>query len=701
MNKIKIYIYATLIVVSTLNSNIKADVKAIYDLAERVTEGTSRGRIDFKLVNDNEDSLIDWFEIKNDSNNKVLIEGNNLSSLSVGLNYFLKYFCGIHISWNNLTQKLPSEINLPTIPVYRKTHLKDRYYLNYCTFSYSMPFWDENRWMQEIDWMALHGINMSLLLTGNEVVWKNLLKKIGYSEEEITNFIPGPAYMAWWQMNNLQGWGGPLPNHWFEQQESLQKKIMSRMKGLGISPILPGYSGMTQRDFQEKTGFKVKDTGKWCGFLRPSFLSPEDTVFRQIADLYYGEMKKLYGLADYYAIDPFHEGGDVSGLNLETVGTEIYDAMKRANPDAKWVIQSWQRNPIKAMIDPIPQGDLIILDLYSEKIPKWEKIGGYGGHDWLYCMLLNFGGNIGMHGRINSLIEGLHRAQNSEWGATLRGIGATPEGIENNPIMYELLFELPWMNESPDIDLWLEKYLTARYGQEVDRNILDAWRALINTVYNAPNDYPGEGTVESIICARPSWKPESASTWGHSELFYSPDSTAKAAALFKYSYHKYSANKNFIYDYIDINRQANADEANQLIHSLARLKEKDEIDSVKILSQSFLDLLLRQDELLNIIPETKVDLWIDAATQAAGENVESQKLFRKNAAMLITVWGDSIAANAGGLHDYSHREWGGIIKELYYPRWKAFFDYELYGGELPDYYKMELEWVNKIVEGNN
>ncbi len=37
-------------------------------------------------------------------------------------------------------------------------------------------------------------------------------------------------------------------------------------------------------------------------------------------------------------------------------------------------------------------------------------------------------------------------------GKRMRGVGATPEGIENNPVMFELLYELPWRAErfSPD-----------------------------------------------------------------------------------------------------------------------------------------------------------------------------------------------------------------------------------------------------------
>lgn len=135
--------------------------------------------------------------------------------------------------------------------------MKNRYYLNYCTYSYSMAFWDWERWEKEIDWMAMHGINMPLSITGMEVVWYNLLKRIGYTTEEINEFISGPAFMAWWQMNNLEGWGGPNPDSWYRQQEALQKKIITRMRELGIEPVFPGYAGMVPRNIGEKLGYRL------------------------------------------------------------------------------------------------------------------------------------------------------------------------------------------------------------------------------------------------------------------------------------------------------------------------------------------------------------------------------------------------------------------------------------------------------------
>ena len=79
-----------------------------------------------------------------------------------------------------------------------------------------MSTWTWERWQQEIDWMALHGINMPLQIVGLDVVWKKLLTQdLGYTDDEANQFIAGPCFQAWWGMNNLEGWGGPNPDWWY------------------------------------------------------------------------------------------------------------------------------------------------------------------------------------------------------------------------------------------------------------------------------------------------------------------------------------------------------------------------------------------------------------------------------------------------------------------------------------------------------
>lgn len=49
-----------------------------------------------------------------------------------------------------------------------------RYYQNVCTQSYSFVWWDWARWEQEIDWMALNGINLALAWSGQEAIWQRV-----------------------------------------------------------------------------------------------------------------------------------------------------------------------------------------------------------------------------------------------------------------------------------------------------------------------------------------------------------------------------------------------------------------------------------------------------------------------------------------------------------------------------------------------
>lgn len=279
-------------------------------LLERIDKGASH-----KFIIEQIKSPTDFFEL-DQKGSKVVIRGNNPVSIASGLNWYLKYYAGIHLSWNGMQAKLPEVLPAVAQKERHETDMKYRYDFNYCTYSYTMAFWDWTRWEKEIDWMALHGINLLLAMVGTDGVWYNVLSKLGYNKDEINKFIAGPGFQAWWLMNNLEGWGGPNPDSWYPQQIVLQKRIVKRMREYGIEPVFPGYSGMVPHDAKEKLGLNVSDPGLWCGYHRPAFLQPTDPRFQEIAYLYYKELNKLYGKANFYSIDPFHEGGSVAGVDL-------------------------------------------------------------------------------------------------------------------------------------------------------------------------------------------------------------------------------------------------------------------------------------------------------------------------------------------------------------------------------------------------
>ena len=665
-------------------------------LLERIDPGASK-----KFIIQVKKGQSDFFEL-DQKGDKVVIRGNNYVNIATGLNWYLKYYAGIHLSWNGMTAELPESLPKVSTPVRKETNLALRYDFNYCTYSYTMAFWDWKRWEKEIDWMALHGINLPLAVVGQECVWKNMLEKLGYTKEEINKFIAGPAFLAWWAMNNLEGWGGPNPDSWYTQQEALQKKILKRMREYGIEPVVPGYSGMVPHDANKKLGLNVTEPALWNGFTRPAFLLPTDSRFNEIASLYYKELEKLFGKANYYSMDPFHELEDAGSVDFDAAGKAVLKAMKDVNPKATWVIQGWTENPRPEMIKNLNNGDILILDLFSECRPMWgipsiwKREKGYEQHDWLFCMIENFGGNVGLHGRMDQLLNNFYLTKNNPLAAHLKGIGLTMEGSENNPVMFELMCELPWRPEKFTKEEWLKDYLFARYGVR-DEKITQAWSILADGIYNCPFGNNQQGPHESIFCGRPGLNNFQASSWSKMQNYYDPTSTEAAARLMLEVADKYKGNNNFEYDLVDIVRQSLSDRGrivyNQTIADFKSFDKK----SFAAHSQEFLNILLAQDRLLGTRSEFRVGRWIEQARNL-GTTPEEKDLYEWNARVQITTWGNRVCANDGGLRDYAHKEWNGLLKDFYYKRWAAYWQtlQDVLDGkpmvEL-DYYAMEEPWT--------
>lgn len=670
----------------------------IEGLLERIDKGASR-----KIMTETVRSDRDFFEITS-KNGKPLIRGNNYVSIASGINWYLKYSVGVHLTWNSMHASLPATLPLVQGVERHTTDIKHRYYLNYCTLSYSMAFWDWKRWEQELDWMALHGINLCLDIVGTDVVWRNVLLKLGYTKDEANGFVAGPAFQAWWLMNNLEGWGGPNSDNWYQQRERLQKQIMKRMKELGINVCLPGYSGMVPHDAKERLGLDVADPGKWNDYKRPAFLQPTSKRFAEIASIYYKEQQRLYGKADFYSMDPFHEGGNAGGVDLRKAGEAIMGAMKAVNPNAVWVVQAWGACPYPSMIKHLKNGDMLVLDLYSENRPQWGdpestwyRKEGFNGHDWAFCMLLNFGGNVGMFGKLQHVVDEYYKARQSKFASTLKGVGLTMEGIENNPVMYELVSELPWRDAKFAWKEWLHDYVEARYGNINNAKVHDAWLLLARSVYGAGAKVVEQGCHESVLCARPALDVYQVSSWSEMEEFYNPDDVINAARLMVEASHEVKANDNFRYDLVDVTRQAIAEQARYVYDEVVAAYKAKDRKMFDYTTKRFLDILLQQDRLLSSMPDFMVGGWIRSARNL-GQNEQERNHYEWNARVQITTWGNRSAAESGGLREYAHKEWNGVLADFYYPRWKAYFEAlaaTLDGKPMKDidFYAMDEKWT--------
>merc|ERR1719433_1294952 len=132
------------------------------------------------------------------------------------------------MSWQaeNMDIALDTEMPSVAVPVEKSRVMRHSYYLNFCTPSYTMAWWGWPQWERHIDWMALHGINEPLIITGREYVMWKLFQEVGLKDLVIREYFTGPAFLAWHRMGNLQSFGGPLPKAWLTSQFELTKKIL-------------------------------------------------------------------------------------------------------------------------------------------------------------------------------------------------------------------------------------------------------------------------------------------------------------------------------------------------------------------------------------------------------------------------------------------------------------------------------------------
>ena len=646
--------------------------KAVKGLIERLLPSHSSS-FEVRHV---EKSEKDYFEIES-VGDKIVFRGTYGVAIASALNHYLREYGKCQIDWHSRNINLPGELPRVEKKVVKETPYTYRYYFNYCTFNYSMSWWDWERWEKEIDFMALNGINMPLALTGQNIIWDRVYKRLGFTEKDLSTFFSGPAYFNWFWMGNLDGWGGPLPRSWMESHEELQKKILERERSFGMIPILPAFTGHVPPAFVKKfPQAKVKKT-KWVDYPEVYVLDPSDPMFEKIGASFLTEMIKTYGTNHYYSSDTFNENKPPTNDStyLNDISKKIFGAMTQADPQAKWVMQGWifvysgsgfwGPTQTQALLNAIPDDRMIVLDLWTECRPAWKKKNAFYGKQWLWCMLNNFGGNNLMYGRMDEIANGPSQALHDPAAGNLKGIGLTPEAIEQNPVIYEMMLDNIWRTEAIDVKAWLRDYTRRRYAGS-DPRIDAAWNILYRTVYSGGKEHGGP--TASIIAGRPTFNKDN--NWTETHKPYATKELLPAWKNLMDCAQQFAGSDGFRYDLVDVTRQvmANyADSVQQLFSIAYRKKNYKEYEKRSV---EFLEIISDMDKLLATRKEFLLGTWVNAAKKW-GTNADEVKLYEKNAKNLITTWGGKDSK----IHDYSWRLWSGMLENYYRPRWQEFFNF--------------------------
>lgn len=605
-------------------------------------------------------------------NGQLTVRGSSPIALSSGFYQFIRRNGLGMTTWAGT--RLDRTKGWPETPLTRvSTPYNFRYYFNVVTYGYTMSYWTWERWQQEIDWMALHGINMPLALVGTEAIGERVWKQLGLTQAEIDAHFTGPAYLPWQRMGNINRHNGPYPTSWNGDQVALQHKILGQMRALGMQPIVPGFAGFVPQGLTRiYPDAKIHGTS-WGGFGKADsayLLDAHSPQFANIGKMFVQEWEKEFGKATYFLADSFNEmnlpttSAEEKNLLLADYGDVIYQSIKAGDPDAVWVIQGWmlgfQRNiwtkdALYALASKVPDDKMLFLDLAADYSTitwrqghNWDFYSGFAGKTWIYSVIPNMGGKTAWTGNLDYYAKGTSEALNSANKGQLLGSGFAPEGIENNEALYELLSDAWWRNEAINLDDWLATYSRARYG-DYPPAMKTAWELMRQSAYGTFTDHPlfnwqnraqMRGSVNS-----------DARFFQAVEAFLSCAPELKDSPLYRADAIELAS------IYLSLKAEEN--------FRLAREAQQHNIDSPAV-QQVFdhgVQLLSETDRLLSSHPVDRLERWTNFA-RAHGTTKAQKDYYESDARRIITQWG-------GGIRDYSGRMWSGLIRDFYIPRLQA------------------------------
>ncbi|MFB7453120.1 alpha-N-acetylglucosaminidase [Streptomyces sp. NPDC056194] len=651
----------------------------------------------FTLVPVEEPASGDYFSVSGRAGS-IQVRGTSPATLLTGVGWYLERVAGVDIGWpGDSLGRLPATLPAVSGTITRSAAVPHRYALNDTDEGYSGAYRDFASYQRDIDLMALHGVNEVFVPTGAEYPYYRALQEFGYDAAELRAWIPGPAHQAWWLLQNMSGYGGPVSEQLIEARAALGSRIAAHLRSLGMTPVLPGFFGTVPPGFAARNpGAVTVPQGKWVGFARPDWLDPTGPVFAELAAAYYRAQQRRFGDSDMFKMDLLHEGGTPGPVDVTRAAEAVQRALETARPGATWVMLGWQNNPSTALLGGVDRSRVLIVDGLSDRYEGLDREKQWGGTPYAFGAIANFGGHTSLGANTGVWTERF-RAWLARSDSALRGIAYLPEGTGGNPAAFDLFTELAWEPGPVDQRAWFAAYAARRYGG-ADPHAAAAWEQLRLGPYSGASGTWSE-PQDSLFTARPSLTATKAARWSPTAMRYEAGTVERALAELLQVAPALRASDAYRYDLVDVARQALTNRGRVLLPRVKAAYEAGDLERFRVLvrewnaSEELLGRLVASDRRFLLGP------WLAAARSWAAGPEERDRL-EYDARSILTTWADRGPSDSAGLHDYANREWAGLVQDVYAPRWAAYFaslDTALVQGTAPaaiDWFAREDAWAH-------
>ncbi|MER7461546.1 alpha-N-acetylglucosaminidase [Streptomyces sp. NPDC097981] len=602
----------------------------------------------------------------------ITVRGSTGATLLTGVGWYLQHVAGADIGWpGDSIGMLPARLPAVPAPVTRSALVPHRYALNDTDDGYSGAYRTFEQRRRQIDLLALHGINEVFVQVGAEYPYYRALQGFGYSAAELREWIPGPGHQSWWLLQNLSGFGGPVSERLMRERAELGGRIAEQLRGLGMTPVLPGCFGTVPPGFAARNpGASTVAQGDWAGFDRPDWLDPSSPVFGKLAAAYYAEQRAVFGDSTMYRMSPLHEGGTAGTVDVKAAAGAVQSALHAAHPGAMWAVLGWQDSPKAELLAGVDTSKLLVLDGLSDRYNRLDRETRWGGVPYAMGTIYNFGGHTTIGANTSVWIDrfGSWRAKS---GSALKGIAYLPEATGTNPAAFDLFTDLAWEPGPIDQRKWFADFAGRRYGRP-DKEAAAAWEELRTGPYSTSSGLWSE-SQDSLFTARPALTAVGAAYWSPQSMRYPADSVRRALDHLLKVDPKLRGSSAYRFDLVDTARQALANHSRVLLPKIKAAYEAKDLVRFRELTAQWRDGERQLDVVTGSDPNFLLGNWLSAARSWGADEAEQDR-YEYDARSILSVWGRRSTSEGGFLHDYANREWAGLIGELYAPRWAAYFE---------------------------
>ncbi|KAF9620661.1 hypothetical protein IFM89_013961, partial [Coptis chinensis] len=432
----------------------------------------------------------------------------------------------------------------------------------------------------------------------------------------------------------------------------------------------------------------------------------------------------------------------------------------------------WKPPQMRALLHSVPFGKMIVLDLSAEVRPIWEKSSQFYGTPYVWCILHLVGvlkcmGNVISSGPVEARISqnstmvysALYIFHTSQSRGV--GVGMCMEGIEQNPVVFELMSEMAFRCEKVQLEpqqyhayesialfnnhgkFFTGQSTTAQieFLTQFNSNVmnkvlrLDLLRLAAIFILAGSQQRFSLLSFQILIHHRTSNQicPKIAILAISSRRVLPTDSPQEKRPLFCLSIishiygtqlrksllslttvprcKKLSCRKPHVqtiilimllhgrYDLVDLTRQVLSKLANEVyVDAMIAFYLKD-ANALSLQSQKFLQLIKDIDILLASDNNFLLGTWTESAKRLATNPTEKRQ-YEWNARTQLTMWYDNTKTKQNKLHDYANKFWSGLLEGYYLPRASTYFDYLLTSVRRNESFKLE-EWKTEWISFSN